>query len=201
MRFRLNFMVASLALLGGLLLSAGAAPADTLTNSSVNVAVLDPNMSTILGTGTVAVGVTQTCPGSSTLSAICSQFGGGTESITVGTNSITLAYMGSATFGSGAFNGFEFSGLTFASGIPLNGFTLGTNTISGFTSSDVTSSGSTVFINLAGLPAMGTVVVDLTTGSSTSVPEPSSLAMLAVGLLGIGVFGLARRRVHSDLLS
>ena len=94
-----------------------------------------------------------------------------------------------------------FSGLTFASGNPLNGFTLGTNTISGFTSSDVTSSGSTVFINLAGLPAMGTVVVDLTTGSSTSVPEPSSLAMLAVGLLGIGVFGLARRRVHSDLLS
>jgi len=183
------YLLAAAVLGCGFLLFASGTPADSLTGS-VDIRWVFPTTSGTFATDIIAVGSSLTCPGSSN---ICLGYQGGTQDFTVGGLSIT--YKASNTinspYASTAFNGFDFGGLTFLSGGTLAGFTLTTD-IAGLTSSDVTFGLSDVVINLAGLSANGDFTLDLVP-STPAVPEPSSMTMLATGLLAMVAFILVNR--------
>ena len=189
---RLYFYVLAVATVGAAcLLSPGRAHADSLTGS-VGINWFYPNTSTTFAKDTIAVGSSLSCPGSS---LICTGYGFGTQTFSVGASAISSAvvYPGSPYVG-GAFNGFDFTGLTFLSGGSLSGFTLSTN-IAGLTNSDVTFGPSNIEINLQNLPVSGDFTLNLLTGGATATPEPSSLALVAAGVLGLLGLGAVQRRV------
>jgi len=177
----------------GLILSPGITRADDLTGSA--------GISWIAGgstfaSDTIAVGSSLSCPGAS---PICVGYSGyGSETFTLGTSSIsyTATNYPISDYG-GAVNGFDFTGLTFASGDLLTGFTIASDSI-GLTDADITigPGGSSIFINLSGLPVDSSFTIDLVSGPAVATPEPSSLLMLGIGLLAL--VGLARKRLASD---
>lgn len=105
---------------------------------------------------------------------------------------------GSGTYGGGSFNGFVYDFLE--SGNLISGVTIdAATTLSGFNLSDLTlasdgAGGQSVELNVAGLSfnADDSVVLDVTTNS---VPEPSSLIMLSLPIIGILVYCRLRRAV------
>jgi hypothetical protein len=107
------------------------------------------------------------------------------------TISYTSAGYGTTNYALGSFNGFDFTGLTFLSGGSLTGFTLTTD-IAGLTSSNVTFGPSFIEINLANLPVDDFFTLTLTSSSPSGVPEPSSLGLLATGLLAFAGFALKK---------
>jgi PEP-CTERM motif len=173
-----------------LVLSPGITRADTLTGSTDITWVFG---TTTFATDTIVDGSSLSCPGAS---LICMGYSGlGSETFSVGASAISLTVSGfpPGNYASSSFNGFDFTGLTFASGDSLTGFTLTTN-ITGLTDSDITFGPSFIDVNLASLPVDGFFTLDLTSGPSVSTPEPSSLALLGIGLLAVLV-GLARKRL------
>ena len=176
--------VALLALCGAVVLSPSVVSADSVTGPVV-VTWFFPDTSTVLATGSAAVGTTQSCANTTnTIPGICAAlppFVGTTFTVGVGTDSITTTIFSFGHFAPGAFNGFVFSDLTFASGNPLTGFILTNNTFAGFSASDVTFGPSSIAINLQGLPIDGAVELTLL----TATPEPSSFALVGTGLLGV----------------
>jgi hypothetical protein len=169
-----------------LLLFPTGARADSLTGS-VGITWLFPDTSTVFGTDTIAVGSALACPNDA--SAVCIGYGdNGFQTFSVGSSSISYVatkwdfggfccYNGAATF-----NGFDFTGLTFQGGSSLTGFTLTTD-LAGLTASDVTFGPSSIAINLANIPVNGEFTLNLLTNNS--MPEPSSLALLGVGMLAL----------------
>jgi hypothetical protein len=109
-----------------------------------------------------------------------------------------VVYPGS--YNNGAFNGFDFTGLVFLSGGSLSGFTLTTN-IAGLTASSVTFGPSNIEVNLQSLPVTGNFTLDLLSGSTTATPEPSSLVLMAVGVVGLLGLGAAKRKMAHDSIS
>ena len=194
---RLYLCVLAAATVGAaVLISPVGAHADSLTGS-VGINWFSPNTSTMFAKDTIAVGSSLNCPGSS---PICVGYGFGTETFSVGAAAIssTVVYPGSYN-NNGAFNGFDFTGLAFLAGGSLSGFTLTTN-IAGLTTSNVTFGPSNIEINLQSLPVTGNFTLNLLSGGLTAAPEPSSLALMTLGVLGLLGLGAATRKMaHDDL--
>lgn len=184
----------AVAIICALLVLPSMAAADSLTGS-VAISWLRPTVSSITNADTILVGSSISCPGTS---QICSGYNPTTsETFSVGSSSITYNASGyvpiTSLYPTSTFNGFDFSNLTFASGGTLVGFTLTTN-MAGLTSSDVSFTGSSIEINLAGVPEDGTFTLGLVSSNSGSVPapEPKTLTLLGAGL--IALFFLAMRQ-------
>ena len=197
-------LIAAVAVFCGLMLSPGITRADDLTGTT-GISWLYGG--TTIASDTIAVGSTLTCSSTSETSPICAGYSDGftvlgTETFSVSNSpdpSITYSVSDYPGIGNppypGTTDGFEFTDLNFGSGDPLGGFTIVDNTI-GLTDTDITITGSSIFINLAGLPVDGTFTIDLTPQAGVPTPEPSSLLMLGIGLLAL--MGLAGKRLVSD---
>jgi hypothetical protein len=92
---------------------------------------------------------------------------------------------------SGSFNGpvYDFSGLS----SPITNVTV--DPLSSLTPISVTFTGDSIAVNVAGesIAAGGKYILDVTTGGVVSTPEPSTIALIGVGLMGIVL--LQRRRM------
>jgi hypothetical protein len=162
-----------------LLVFPGHARASDLSGDNVTVNYLYPDVSTVfqaLGTGTVT-------SGGFTVNSF------GQHDLTVYPADITLTnvYGGDVMFLSGSFNGYELIDNTGAP--PITGVSIAFNDISGFSSSDISFDATHVWLNLEDLTTTSgqDLQVDLSFGTSSAVPEPATLSLVAVGLLGAGL--------------
>jgi hypothetical protein len=88
------------------------------------------------------------------------------------------------------FNGYVFTDLNLGS--PITGIAFSQTGYTGFTASDVTFTANSVSVNLQGTSAEidASWLITLETGD---VPEPHTMALLAIGLSGIAVISRIRR--------
>ena len=187
---RLYLCVLAAATVGAaLLISPVGAHADSLAGS-VGINWFSPNTATMFAKDTIAVGSSLNCPGGS---PICTGYGFGSETFSVGAAAISSSVVYPGSYNNGAFNGFDFTGLAFLSGASLSGFTLTTN-IAGLTASSVTFDPSNIEVNLQSLPVTGNFTLDLLSGGTTATPEPSSLVLMALGVVGLLGLGAAKRK-------
>jgi len=163
------------------LMSPIAANAD-LIGQDITVEWLFPDDSTLFAADTVTVGAGAeiSCPGAFNL---CSGFVVDAD-IDIGANVITLLVTGgSSAWTATSFNGYSFSDLSL--GGLWDSYILDTN-FSGLDASRVTFDGSELLVNMQGLAANEGDYFTF-----TLVPEPGTLALLGIGLLGMGA---ARRK-------
>ena|SRR5580658_5397928 len=120
--------------------------------------------------------------------------------IDVNANSIELLYNGSpggtALGGSGVFTGyvFDFTGAPTITGASLD------TTLSTFTAAQIPVAvigGDEITVNGAGqtFGAGSEIYIDVTTATTSPVPEPSSLVLVLLGSGLLGVAGFVRRRI------
>jgi hypothetical protein len=93
---------------------------------------------------------------------------------------------------SGSFNGvvYDFSGLS----SPITDVTV--DPLSTIIPVGVTFTGASVDVNVAGLsiPAGGKYILDVTTGGVVPTPEPSTIALVGAGLVGLATIRRRRSR-------
>jgi hypothetical protein len=122
--------------------------------------------------------------------ALFNSFGQTNYLVTDDTLQITNVFRSDVTFLSAAFNGVEISDLTNA---PITAVTVDSATnLAGFSAADVSFDASHIFVNLQSLVTTPTTLVQLDiTGTAPAIPEPDSLALLAIGIFSL--FLLRRR--------
>jgi hypothetical protein len=110
--------------------------------------------------------------------------------VTAADTTITVSFDGPGVLSGSLFNGPVLAfGLSDIADVTLDGST----NLAGFLSSDYSFTGDSVAINLAGQSVLANsqIVLDVTTGAVTNVPEPLTLSLLGAGLAGAA---LLRRR-------
>jgi hypothetical protein len=195
MRAAARCCVVAAAMLTFLLVIPSLAFADGLTGSAT-ITWLYPTTGGVITTGTDNVGSVLTCPSAASfcgsgLNAVLEE-DDATWSFDV--ESLSLSFTSDdvgLVFLPGTFNGFDFSGLTFADGSSLANFDLTTD-IAGLTASDVTFGSNFIEVNLQNLPADGTFTLTLIPS-----PEPGTLPLLGLALIGLTALGWRRRKSAS----
>jgi hypothetical protein len=125
-----------------------------------------------------------------TPTALFNSFGQTNYLVTDDTLQITNVFRSDVTFQSAVFNGVEITDLTNA---PITGVTVDPATnLAGFSAADVNFDASHIFVNLQSLVTTPTTLVQLDISGTTAIPEPDTLALLAIGIFSL--FSLRRLR-------
>ena len=166
---------------------ATSAQATLLDGKTVKYQYLYPNSSSVYNGGTngnYLVG-----PGTEISDIFCC----GYASLDISDANLFVAFRNSATFSATSFNGFQISDVfnmidDFTS-VTINGAT----NMGGLDSSRITFDANNIYVNWQGLSFNPdtTVSIDVN-GGMTSVPEPGTIALLGMGLMGLAF--LRRRK-------
>jgi hypothetical protein len=169
------------------LASAGASPAFAgFVGTTATVNYEWPNVGTVLYSG----GSASVVSGGTTFS-----MQSGNALADIADSSVSLTFPGGWGFSTAAKT---FDGVVITDpGVNITGVSLVSSNIPGYVADDLSSDSTDVFINFpfppfSALPAGATLVVNV---SFAPVPEPATLAVLSVGLLGIATGRRRRRRV------